>query len=306
MNAEEQKVKKIPKSFIQILFSHIWIFVCLSILCAAASIYYSLSLANTYRSETVLAPVQEKKNLGSLGSLSGLASAAGFNLGGMGVDKADLVVEILKSTQFISTFVRTHHLEADLIAAKGWDPATNKFVYNDEIYSASENKWLRIATSERGVEPSDEELVRRFREMLVVNKDKSTDFVKISLETYSPQVSRQWLSLLISDTNSEMKSRALNEYRQTLEHIEVSLTQNQLTEVRSLLFQLADEKRKEIIVAEITPDFALKTIDTPTLPEKKSGPFRAIIVLFSLIVAFLIYAVFCVAIVVRAEIENRS
>lgn len=305
MSAEQQKNKKMPKSFLQILFGHFWMFILLCVLTATASIYYSLSLSNVYRSEALLAPVQEKKNLGSLGSLSGLASAAGFNIGGMGVDKADLVVEILKSSQFISAFIRSHQLEPALIAAKSWDQQQKKFVFDDELYNEAQKKWIRVAIPDRGVEPSDEELVLRFRQILVVNKDKSTDFVKVSIETYAPEISRQWLTLLITDINKEMKSRALAEYQQTLQQIELSLAQSQISEVRALLFQLADEKRKEIIVAEITPEFALKTIDTPTLPEKKSGPFRALIVLFSLILAFIFYALYCMAIAVRAQIENR-
>lgn len=303
MNFEKDFKKENHLHFMPLVFRNLWLLIILFICASALSIYYALTLSNTYRSETILAPVQEKKSLGGLGSLSGLASAAGLNIGGMGVDKADLVVETLKSTQFLSAFIRQHKLAPALIAAKGWDSKLSKFVYNDEIYNESTGKWVRIASNDRSVEPSDEELVTRFREILIVNKDKTTDFVKVSIETYAPEISRNWLTLLVTDINAEMKSRALTEYRQTLQQIELSLTTSQIVEVRNLLFQLADEKRKEIIVAEITPDFALKTIDVPTLPEKKSGPFRALIVVFSLIIALLFYTLICMVMVARNRIK---
>lgn len=306
MSNEQLKTKKTPKSLIQVVFNNLWLFAFLFIFAGAASIYYSLNLENVYRSEAVLAPVQDKKNLGSLGSLSGLASAAGFNIGGMGVDKADLVVETLKSTQFLSAFIRKNRLEADLIAAKGWDSKKNKFVYDEEVYNEAEKKWIRPEAADRSVAPSDEELVKRFREILVVNKDKSTDFVKVSIETFASESSRRWLALLILEINSELKTRALAEHSQTLSQIESELNKSQISEVRTLLFQLADEKRKEIVIAEITPNYALTTIDAPTLPEKKSGPFRALIVLFALILAFILYTVMCAAVVVRNKIENDS
>lgn len=276
----------------------------LLIIACASSIYYSLGLANLYRSETLLAPVQDKKGLGSLGSLSGLASAAGFNIGGMGVDKADLVVEVLKSSEFISAFVRKNNLEAALIAAKGWDSQAKSLIFDAEVYDVVSQKWVRAATAEHGTMPSDEELVREFRSILVVNKDKTTDFIKISVETFAPELSRQWLTLLINEINETMRSKALKDHNQALASIESSLATNQNSEVRALLFELAEEKRKEIIIAGITPNYALTTVDSPTLPERKSGPFRALIVIFSFIIAMLGYIAFCMAKLVRFQMKR--
>lgn len=280
------------------------ILIVLLIISCASSVYYSLGLSNVYRSETLLAPVQDKKSLGSLGSLSGLASAAGFNIGGMGVDKADLVVEVLKSSEFISGFVRKYNLEAALVAAKGWDSQAKTLIFDAEVYDVLSQKWVRSATAEHGTMPSDEELVREFRSILVVNKDKTTDFIKISVETFAPELSRQWLTLLINEINETMRSKALKEHTQALASIESSLTTNQNSEVRALLFELAEEKRKEIIIAGITSNYALTTVDSPTLPERKSGPFRALIVIFSFIIAMLGYIAFCMAKLVRFQMKR--
>ncbi|HCU66654.1 MAG TPA: hypothetical protein DF774_12935 [Rheinheimera sp.] len=292
------------KTLLQIVFDSYLVLIILVIIACVSSVYYSLGLPNLYRSEAVLAPVQDKKSLGSLGSLSGLASAAGFNIGGMGVDKADLVVEVLKSTEFISRFIRKHKIEAAIIAAKSWDSARQTLVYDPELYDAKTEKWLRAPTADRGVEPSDEELVREFRAILVVNKDKTTDFIKVSIETLAPELSKAWLSLLIAEINDVMRARALNDHNQALQSIEKSLAENQNADVRALLFDLAGEKRKEIIVASITPNYSLTTIDSPTLPERKSGPFRALIVLFSLVIAFIGYMAICMIKLVRMQMKS--
>jgi len=293
----------VPKNLLQLIASNLKVLGVIFIIACISSVYYSLGLANTYRSETTLAPVQDKKNLGSLASLGGLASAAGLNIGGMGVDKSDLVVEVLKSTEFLNGFIRKHKLEAVLIAAEGWDADKKQFIFDEKIYNSSEGKWVRKATADYGVEPGTEELVREFKKILVVNKDKTTDFIKVSVETYAPEVSKLWLTYLVAEINETMKNRALKEHTETLSSIERSLVQNQNSEVRSLLFQLAEEKRKEIILAEIATNYALTTVDVPTLPERKSGPFRALIVAFSVIVGMLIYVMFCMIKLVRIQMK---
>jgi capsule polysaccharide export protein KpsE/RkpR len=197
-------------------------------------------------------------------------------------------------------------LEAALIAGIGWERETDTFVFNKKIYSKSNNQWLRTASSDRGVVPSDEELVEEFKKRLAVNKDKSTDFIRLSLETYIPMTSQQWLQQLIVEINNVMRDQSVAENEATLREIETTLKSENLAEVKSTLFQIAEEKRKEIIIAKISPNYALMTIDAPTLPEKKSGPLRALLVLLSMVLAILFYSVICVLIVVKQNYLNSK
>ena len=293
-----------PTTITQVLIRSWWLLIILLAVFVGASVYYSLGLPNIYRSEALLAPIQEKKAFGNLGSLGGLASAAGFSIGGVGVDKADLVVETLKSTQFLANFIKKNKLEDELIAGVGWNRQTDTFIYNPEVYSISDNKWLRPTSPDRSVIPSDEELVQEFKKRLSVNKDKSTDFIRLSIESYIPKASQSWLQLIIDDLNEVMRVQSIKKGQETLLEIERALINSKELEVKAILFQIADEKRKEIVIAEITPNYALMIVDSPTLPEKKSGPLRALIVLLSMVLATLLYCIFCVFIFIKKNHQN--
>ncbi len=88
---------------------------------AVASVFFALSKPDIYKASAILAPASSEGGGGinaMAGQLGGLASFAGINLGGVGVDKTALALEILKSRSFIEAFISKHELLVPLMAAK--------------------------------------------------------------------------------------------------------------------------------------------------------------------------------------------
>ena len=81
------------------LFTTIWagkvLIIGVTSVFAVLAVVYALMQPNIYRSEALLAPVQAGDSASSLASkFGGLASLAGVNLGGGGMDKTSLAIEL--------------------------------------------------------------------------------------------------------------------------------------------------------------------------------------------------------------------
>ncbi|MDP2715669.1 Wzz/FepE/Etk N-terminal domain-containing protein [Rheinheimera sp.] len=257
-----------------------WIIIATTFVFAVASVFYALSLPNIYKSEALLAPAAEQKSGGLSGQLGGLAALAGVSLGGgASVDKTALALEVIKSRDFLGRFIETRIQLHDLMAAENWDLNSNRIHYNEEIYDPQTQQWQRDAKPPKQAKPSIQEAYKVLSEKLNVSKDATTGMVKISFEHVSPFVARSWVQMLIADLNVEMKNRDIEEAEKSISYLQKQISQTNIADLRTALFSLIEEQTKTLMLANVRDEYAFKTIDRAIVPEEKSSPQRALIVL---------------------------
>ncbi|MCG9729301.1 Wzz/FepE/Etk N-terminal domain-containing protein [Shewanella sp. Isolate13] len=258
-----------------------WLIIAITAVFAIGSVIFALMQPNTYKSEALLAPASEEQGGGLSGLASqfgGLASMAGINLNaGGGVDKTQMAIEVIKSRQFVSDFIKSHNILPDLMAADKWDMSTDKLTYDAEIYDAQNNKWVRDAKAPFKPEPSMQEAYKEFSKSISVNSAKDTGMVTISVEHLSPSVAKQWVDWLIQDINKVMKDRDVAEAIRSSEFLNKQIALTNVADIRSILYKLIEEQAKTIMFAEVRDEYVFKTIDPALVPEEKAGPKRALI-----------------------------
>lgn len=257
-----------------------WIIIAITALFAVASVFYAINQPNIYKSEALLAPAEQEGGGGLsalAGQFGGLASLAGVNLGGGSSNKAQLAIEVLKSRQFTSDFIQKHNILADLMAAESWNMQTNTIVYNNEIYDAQNNKWVREVKAPFKPKPSMQEAYKEFSEILTASTDKESGMVKIAIEHVSPYVAQQWVNWLIQDINATMKAREVLEANKSTDFLTKQLEQTKIADIRAVLYKLVEEQTKTIMFANVRDEYVFKTIDPALVPEEKFKPKRALI-----------------------------
>lgn len=257
-----------------------WIIIAITALFAVASVFYAINQPNIYKSEVLLAPAEQEGGGGLsalAGQFGGLASLAGVNLGGGSSNKAQLAIEVLKSRQFTSDFIQKHNILPDLMAAKTWNMQTNTIVYDNEIYDAENNQWVREVKAPFEPKPSMQEAYKEFSKIISASTDKETGMVKISIEHVSPYVAQQWVSWLIQDINQTMKQRDVLEALKSTDFLTQQLEQTKIADIRAVLYKLVEEQTKTIMFAKVRDEYVFKTIDAALVPEEKFKPKRALI-----------------------------
>jgi len=252
----------------------------------------ALLLPNIYRAEALLAPNQVE-GAGGLSALaaqySGLASLAGLNLGSGSSDNTALGLEILKSRKFVSEFIERHELLVPLMAADGWDAESGELKIDSAIYDVSANKWVREVRLPRKTIPSLQEAYEEFsEEVLSIVQDRQTGFVTVSVEHYSPVFAKQWVDWLVEDINSTIMQQDVEEAEQAIEYLKEQIQATSLAGMQSVFFRLIEEQTKTVMLAKVSDEYLLKTLDPAVAPEEKAKPRRALIVILSTILGGII------------------
>ena len=181
------------------------------------------------------------------------------------------------------------------MAVKTWNRETNTVIYDEELYIAEQNKWVREVNAPFKPEPSMQEAYKEFSKIITANKNTETGMVTVAIEHVSPYVAQQWLNWLIQDINATMKQRDVLEANKSTTFLTQQLEQTKIADIRTVLYKLVEEQTKTIMFANVRDEYVFKTIDPAIVPEQKFKPKRALICvlgtllggIFSLMIVFI-------------------
>lgn len=249
-----------------------------TLLFAIVSVAIALYLPNQYKSKsTLVINVESSGGLASLaGSLGGLAGMAGINLGG-GQDNINPLIarELVTSQAFIIKFVNKHNMLVPLISATGW--ANNSLVIDADKYDVEKKQWVTDDESRKSKGPKQEDIVRKFKDVVQLAENSKTKVLTLSVEFYSPTLAQEWLTLLITEINETIRQYDIEESTKSIEYLKGLLAETDNSYFHETFYKLIEEKTKILMLSKVRDDYVFKTIDPPNLPEKKSKPLRAII-----------------------------
>jgi len=255
-----------------------WLIAGVTAVFAVGSVLYALSLPNIYKSEVLLAPVEESGGLKIPGQLGGLAALAGVNIGIGGDSKTGLAIEVLKSREFLGRFIETYDLLIPIMAAKGWDRSTNTLEIDKDIFDTVSNTWIRDLPAPRQAKPSVQETYTEFLKLINVQQDTKTNMVRLSVEYYSPELAQQWTMQLVADLNQYMREREAADATRSIAYLNSQVAQTNLADARSMLFSLIEEQTKTLMLANVREEYVFSTVDPAVVPELKDKPKRSLIV----------------------------
>lgn len=262
-----------------------WLLIGCTLLASIISIAVAVSLPNIYRAEALLAP----SSAGGAGGLSALAaqygdlaSLAGINLGDVSdTDQTEFGLAVLKSRKFASGFIERHDILVPLMAAEDWNVKTGELEIDSSVYDEASETWVRDVKPPRTTIPSLHEASEVFQEQLMVNRDTETGFVGVAFEYYSPEIASQWLDWLIEDLNETVMREDIAEAERAIDYLTKQISNTSLADMRSVFFALIEEQTKTIMLAKVSDEYLLKTIDPAVAPDEKVRPYRSVIVVLS-------------------------
>ena len=256
------------------------------------SIIYSIFQPNIYRSSGIY----EIANSGETSSpietqgLSSIAGAVGVSLGKPNSNKADIIIETVKSKGFLEHLIRIDSVLPSLFATDSFNMESNAIIYDPTIYK--DNKWVD------GNKPSIHEVHKIYEKSLSIRRDNGDGFIYIAFQHQSPYFAKDFLSTVVSELNSTMRIKAASESSNSIEFLTVEFTNTNWLEIRNSISSLLQDHFQTMMLANVREEYALKPIESPFVEEEKYAPSRLSIVfwwtigglLFITMVAFAIEA----------------
>jgi LPS O-antigen subunit length determinant protein (WzzB/FepE family) len=284
------KINKNTNSFdgddinLQELFSIVWdrkiLVGAITSLAAILSIIYALNLQNIYTSQTLLAPSNSEDSLSSkLGNLSSLGGFAGFSLPSNPASKSQEGIERIKSFEFFSTYFLPNIKLENILAVKSWTPDKDIIIYDKNIFDKSTNAW-------KSGKPSDQQAFKAYKGIVLISKDKETSYVTISINHQSPIVAKKWVDTIVYQINESMRKIDKESARNSIEFLNETAQTTNLQSIKEAIAKLLENQMQILMLAASNESYVFKVLDSPIVPEDKSGPGRAVICIIGTMLGF--------------------
>lgn len=272
-----------------VLWSGRWLIGGITTAAAVLAIIFSLMLPDIYQAEALLAP-NDPEGSGGLAALAdgygGIAGLAGINLNSGAPDKTAIGLKVLKSRKFISEFIERHDIIVPLMAASGWNRETGELEIDASKFDVTAGKWVRKPNPPRGSTPSTQEAFEAFQDVLSVGQDKKSGLVTIAVQHYSPTVAKEWVDWLVRDINLSTMRQDVEDAEQAIAYLDKQIEGTSLADLQNVFFNLIEEQTKTVMLAKVTDEYLLRTLDPAVVPEIKSSPKRSLIVIASTVFGF--------------------
>lgn len=263
--------------------------ICLTSIFAITAAMLALYTPNEYRSTVLLAPATQSSGAGGLaklaGQFGGLASLAGIDIGGNAAeDKSIFAMEIIKTWGFLEKFIDENEIHVQVIATKGWNSATNELVIDQNIYDVTNNRWVAESDENKNEDgkPSSWEMYEELKDRIAINQDKNSGLISLSVEHFSPHIAKEWTDKLVDAINRHIQDKDREEATRSIEYLNEKIDETNNAEMQIIFYQLIEEQTKTLMLAEVSSEYALKTLSPAKVPEVKVKPNRALIVILGI------------------------
>ena len=268
------------REFFATLWRGKWIILLFTIAFAAVGVFYAISKPNIYQASVLLAPAQDESGAGGLGGqLGGLASLAGIKLGGGGVNKTVIAMQVLQSLAFLADFIHRHDLSVPLMATEGWDMGNEEWVINREVYNPQTGEWLQDGHG-KSQKPTDWDMVKKFKEgHFSITDHQETGLVTLNVKSQSPPMAKEWAVKLVHDINEYMRNQDVNDAEARIAYLEEKLRETNISGMQQVFYQLIESETRTVMLANAQSEYIFKTVDPAVVPQEKIEPKRVLIAL---------------------------
>jgi len=221
-------------------------------------------LPNTYRSETVLAPLLERSEEAAaakpLSALQGVAALVGFSP--RSYTEIQEKVAYLESKALIRRVIEQHPEVMPRLFPKKWNE--EKKEWKDRNPKKQPDLW---------------DAIRQFEESYRVMMDSQTGLLRLRFESGSPEFSAEILGILVSEANQGLRAEAIEESASFVSFLEEKSDETEIAEAKQVLLSMMAAELRKSMIAECTEDYAFRTIDAPMVPDRHVKPRRSLLLI---------------------------
>ena len=244
---------------------------------AIISITYSLVATKIYYSSASLTPA-DLSGVGSPqlrgGSISAIASLAGVNIGSGASDKSIEGMEILKSREFIVSFLNEYNHVDDIVNYARWDGNNNLDHYSKNKKTLSDNEVYRIF----------------IKDHLSISQDPDTFFVSIGVRHESPKLAFEICKNIIDFVNQTSREDEISKLQSMSEYLKKEVISTNSIEMKELFYMLIQDQTQKLMIANGTKEFFFRIVKEPFIDDQRIHPKRSLIVIFNVfIVTFFLF-----------------
>lgn len=265
-------------SFVKEIFQNKTLVLIVTLSFAVFSVFYSLSLPNIYKSESILTATETTQNNSQTGS-STLQMLGLSGMGNTNISLIDKSLEIMKTPDFFREFYDDEVFLANLMAVDSVNLQTKKITYTQDF--DSDDNLFRTKNF------SFLEAHSTFLDKVTFEKNKLTNLYVLTVEHQSPIVAKIWSEKIIVKLSEYIKQKEIKKANDSLNYLQNKLVTTKISELKIKFSEMIKSHTQIVMLAEISDNFLFEIIQAPYEPIFKDRPARSIICIFITLIGFL-------------------
>ena len=231
-----------------------------------------------YQSSAVLAPVSTTpaSSLGAIASqLSGLAGLTGIKAPDAAGDRTIVTIATMQSRGFQVDFANRHGLVPRLFPWR---------------YDEAKQQWKSEIWPIRKGQPSEEEIFEAMGGIVEVVQDPLTGLVTLSLFDRTPDSAKQLAADYVHELNEHMRVTEVKESQRSIEDLKRQIASTEVAELRQVFYGIISERTKNALLANVSDEFALRTVDPPSLSDRPARPRRLLVAALAAVLGVILFS----------------
>jgi hypothetical protein len=246
--------------------------------CGVAAFVASFLIPVRYESRAVLSPVNEasSSSLGALASqLSGLAGIAGIKPPDASGDRTVVTLATMQSRGFQVDFATRHGLVPELFPWR---------------YDEARKAWKGEVWPIRKGPPTEQEIFDAMGGAVDIAQDPLTGLVSVDILERTPEGARRLAGDFVREVNDRMRTIEVKEAERSIEHLKRQIAGTEVAELRQVFYGIISERTKNALLANVSEEFALRTVDPPSLPDRPARPRRLLIAALAAVLGVILFS----------------
>lgn len=231
-----------------------------------AAVMFSKLVTPKYEAETVLMAVDDSGLSSVLGGMSpaltGIIGAVGGGLNSRSMERE--AIAVLESRAFAVDFIAREQA-LPIIFPELWD---------------AQNKAWR--TKDRKAPSMNSAFQRFHREIRKVRKNSEAGEITLSIRLADRSMAAEWANKLVAQLNDDLRNRVIAESQGSLAFLASELERTEVIGVRDSIFRLVEAQTKEIMLAKVRQQYALRVIDPAVPADEGNFAYPKVVILAAL------------------------
>ena len=224
---------------------------------------------NSYKATAVITPVGDEGMQSNVSYLSAL----GISKPGKAED-----LEILLKSDDLTVRVFQKHDLWPIVFPDRFDPKTGKF---------KSGGGRLFGKPQEAKAPTDWDAIRAAKGRLVISLNKKSGTLSLSFESRSAEGSAQIVRYYLDEAKSRLQEEAFERAGKNKKFIEEQIGRTVDALTRDRLYSMYGQEVEREMLARNRDQFGFRIIDSPRIPDRKSGPARAKGAITATILSFL-------------------
>jgi hypothetical protein len=123
-----------------------------------------------------------------------------------------------------------------------------------------------------------------------VVQDPLTGLVTLSLFDQAPDGAKKLASDYVHEINEHMRLTEVKESERSIEDLKRQIAGTEVAELRQVFYGIISERTKNALLANVSDEFALRTVDPPSLSDRPARPRRLLVAALAAVLGVILFS----------------